>query len=70
MGKFVKREEVQAADTPLKLAKLDVLETANHVVASEIDTRFSAIGNLAKAPEGKKLTQLQVLKSEKSLAQC
>ena len=43
----------------MKIAKLDVLETAYHVAASEIDVGFAVADNLAKALKSKKLIQLQ-----------
>ena len=48
MRMFLKRRKIEAADTPFMIA---VLETANHVAASEIDKGFRA----TSSHEGKKL---------------
>ena len=37
MSKFVKGREIEDADNPLKIAKLNALESVNHEAASEID---------------------------------
>ena len=42
MGKFVKRSELEGADSAYKIAKLNVLEAATHVASSEIDIGFAA----------------------------
>ena len=46
MRKFVKGREIEAADTPFKIAKLNTLEKANHVAASEIYIGFEAKSTL------------------------
>ena len=48
MGKFVKRLEHEAAGTPLKIPKVNVVEKVNHVAASQIGVGFPAA-----ATEGK-----------------
>ena len=48
MGKFVKRSELEGADSTYKIAKLNVLEAATHVVLSEIDIGFAAKTTLEK----------------------
>ena len=53
MGKFVKRQELEAACTPLKISKINVLETVNHVATSQIDVGFAASSNSKQRPEGK-----------------
>ena len=64
-GKFVKMKELQAADSPLKITKLDVLEMANHVAASEIHVGFAAADTLAKALKEEMLSQLQAFEFRK-----
>jgi hypothetical protein len=68
MGKFVKREQLLAADTPLKLAKLDVSQTSHHVGASEIDIGFAASNSLSKCTREKTVSQLQALEFRKECA--
>ena len=70
IGKFLKREEHQAVDTTLKIAKLDVLEIANHVAASEIGVKFAAADTLAKALKEKSSVSCRLLNSEKGGKQC
>ena len=65
MGKFVKREELEAADSPYKIAKLNVSHTASHVTPSEIDIGFAAKATVDKALRGKRISQLQVLEFRK-----
>ena len=54
MAKFVKRQELEAADSPYKIAKLNVLHTASHVAPSDIDIGFAAKATVDKALRGKK----------------
>ena len=65
MGKFVKRSELEGADSAYKIAKLNVLEAATHVAPSEIDIGFAAKTTLEKALRDKKISQLQVLEFRK-----
>ena len=44
--------------TLLKISKVDVLETVNHVVASQIDVGFAAASTLSRALKEKKVSQL------------
>ena len=65
MGKFVKRQELEAADSPYKIAKLNVLHAASHVAPSDIDIAFAAKATVDKALREKKVSQLQVLEFRK-----
>ena len=65
MGKFVKREELEAADSPYKIAKLNVSHAASHVTPSEIDIGFAAKATVDKALREKRIRQLQVLEFRK-----
>ena len=64
MGKFVKRQELEAADSPYKIAKLNVSHAASHVVPSDIDIGFAAKATVDKALR-EKVSQLQVLEFRK-----
>ena len=68
MGKFVKRQELEAAGTPLKMSKVYVLETVNHMAASQIDVGFAAAATLSRALKEKKVIQLQCLELRKECA--
>ena len=59
MGNFLKRQEHEAAGTQWKISKVNVLETVNHVDASQIDVRFAAAATLSRALKEKKVSQLQ-----------
>ena len=65
MGKFVKRSELEGADSAYKIAKLNVLEAATHVAPSEIDIGFAVKTTLEKALRDRKISQLQVLEFRK-----
>ena len=65
MGKFVKRQELEAADSPYKIAKLNVSLAARHVAPSDIDIGFGAKAIVDKALREKKVSQLQVLEFRK-----
>ena len=65
MGKFVKREELEAADSPYKIAKLNVSHAASHVTPSEIDIGFAAKATVDKALREKRISRLQVLEFRK-----
>ena len=58
MGKFVKRQELEAAGTPLKIPKVNLLETVSHMAASQIDMGFVAAATLSRALMEKKVSQL------------
>ena len=68
MGKFVKRQELEAAGTPLKISKVSVLKTLNHVAISQIDVGFDAAVTLSRALKEKKVSQLQALEFRKECA--
>ena len=65
MGKFVRTQELEAADTPLKISKVNVLAIENHVGASDIDVGFAAAVNVSKALKENKISQLQALEFRK-----
>ena len=46
----------------LKISMVNVLETINHVAASEIDVGFAAAATLSRALKEKKISQLQALR--------
>ena len=56
MGKFVRRQELEAADTPLKVSMVSVLETVNHVAVSQIVVAFATAANLSRALKEKKVS--------------
>ena len=60
IGKFVKTQEPEAADTPLKISKVNFVVIENHVAASDIDVRFAAAATVSKALK-EKISQLQAL---------
>ena len=47
--KALKGRDIKDTGTPFKIAKLDALETANHMAASEIDIGFGATSALTQA---------------------
>ena len=49
MQKFVKQSEMQAANSPVKIAKLIVMETGIHVTPSDVDEGFAATPTMTKA---------------------
>ena len=65
MGKSLKRWELEVVGTPLKISKVSVLETVNHVAAMQIDIRFAAATTLSRALKEKKFSQLKALKFRK-----
>ena len=65
MQKFIKQSEIQAANCPVKIAKLNVMETGIHVAHSDVDVGFAATATLTKAYKEKKLSQQQVLQLKK-----
>ena len=67
MGKFVKGQELEAAGTPLKISKINVLETVDHVAASLSDVGFAAAATLSGALK-EKVSQLQTLEFSKECA--
>ena len=65
MQKFIKQSEMQAANSPVKIAKLNVMETGIHVAPSDVDVGFAATATLTKAYKEKKLSQQQVFELKK-----
>ena len=65
MHKFIKQSELQAANSPAKIAKLKVLETGIHLATADIDVAFAATATLTKALKEKKLCQLQMYEYKK-----
>ena len=59
MHKFVKQSELQEANTPAKIGRLNVMETAIHLAPSDIDVGFAATGTLNKVLKEKKISQRQ-----------
>ena len=49
MGRFVKRQELEAADSPYTIAKLNVSHAASHVAPSDTDIGFAAKATVDKA---------------------
>ena len=49
MEKFIKQSEFQAANSPSKIAKLNVLEMGIHLATADIDVGFAATAPLTKA---------------------
>ena len=57
MHKFVKQSELQEANTPAKIGRLNVMETAIHLTPSDIDVGFAATGTLNKVFKEKKISR-------------
>ena len=55
MRKFVKTQELEALDTPLKISKVNVLAIENHVAESDIDVGFAAAATVSKALKEKNI---------------
>ena len=65
MGKFMKRAVFEGANSANKIAKLNVLDSAAHVVPSEVDIGFATKTILEKVYKDKKISQPQVLEFRK-----
>ena len=65
MGKFMKRAVLEGANSAYKIAKLNVLDSATHVVLSEVDIGFAAKTTLENVSKEKKISQLRVLEFRK-----
>ena len=61
----MKRQELEAAESPYKIAKLNVSHAASHVAPSDIDIGFAAKATVDKALREKQVSQLQVLEFRK-----
>ena len=57
MQKFIKQSEMQAANSAVKIAKLNVMETSIHLAPSDVDVGFAATATLSKVTKEKKLSQ-------------
>ena len=56
---------MQAANSPMKIASLNVMEAGIHVAPSDVDVEFAATATLTKAYKEKKLSQQQVFEFRK-----
>ena len=65
MQKFIKQSEIQAAKSPVKIAKLNVMETGIYVAPSDVNVGFTATASLTKAYKEKKLKSGQVFELKK-----
>ena len=65
MQKFMKQSEMQAANSAMKIAKLNVMEISIHLVPSDVDVGFAAAATLSKVTKEKKLSQQQVFEFKK-----
>ena len=65
MQKFIKQSEMQAANTVVKIAKLNVIDTTIHMAPSDVDIGFAATDTLTKAVNEKKLSSQQVFEFKK-----
>ena len=65
MQKFIKQSELQAPNSPAKIAKLNVLETGIHLATAGIDVGFIVTATYTKALKEEKLSQLQMYEFRK-----
>ena len=65
MQELIKQSEMQAANSPVKIAKLNVMETGINVAPSDVDVRFAATATLTKAYKEKKPSQQHVFEFKK-----
>ena len=65
MQKFIKQSKMQAANSAVKIAKLNVMETSIHLAPSNVDVGFAAAATLSKVTKEKKLSQRQVFEFKK-----
>ena len=71
MGKFVKRSELEGADSAYKIAKLNVLEAATHVAPSKIDIGFCCKDNFGESfKETKRSVNCKCWNSGKNVSLC
>ena len=61
MGKFVKKKDLDAANTAYKIAKVDALSIDHQVTASQVDVGCAAAATLAKRLKEKNSSELQML---------
>ena len=67
MQKFIKQSELQAANSTVKIANLNVLETWIHLATADINVGFAATATLTKALKEKKLKSMS---SRKNVVHC
>ena len=60
MQRFIKQSELEAANTPSKIATLDVTEAALYVKTADIDIGFAEAATVTKLSTEKKISDLQV----------
>ena len=65
MQKFIKQSVSQAANSPAKIAKLNVLETGIHLATADTDVGFTATAARTKALKEMKVNQLQMYEFKK-----
>ena len=65
MQKFVKKDNLKSADSPAKIAKLNVIETSIHLDPSDIDVGFAAASTLSKGVKEKKISKHEHLEFKK-----
>ena len=65
MQRFIKQSELEAANTPSKIARLDVTEAALYVKTADIDIGFAAAATVTKLSTEKKISDFQVLEYRK-----
>ena len=65
MQKLIQQSEMQAANIPIKIAKLNIMETGIHVAPSDVDVGFAARATLTKTYKEKKLSQQEVVELKK-----
>ena len=65
MQKFIKQSKMQAANSPIKIAKLNIMETGIHVAPSDVDVGFAVTATLTKTYKEKKLSQQQFFELKK-----
>ena len=70
MQKFIKYSELQAANSPAKIAKLNVLETGIHLATADIDVEYAATATLTKTLKEKKKVCYKCMSSRKNVVQC
>ena len=57
MQKFIKQSEMQAANSAVKIAKLNVMETSIHLAPSDVYVGIAVAATLSKVTKEKKLSQ-------------
>ena len=57
MQNFMKQSEMQAVNSAVKIAKLNVMKTSIHLAPSDVDVGFAAAATLSKVTKEKKLSQ-------------